>query len=106
MFVDLAMLHAGRNDSHRASEYALEAATALAQVTLSSEMFGDFAAAVTFHESVSSNHARHITKLKAQREILTVVGENAHRATEGFIDTECRNATKMRDVGDGSAVLP
>jgi F0F1-type ATP synthase delta subunit len=98
VFVDPTMLHAGGNDSRRAGEYARQAASALTQVALSSEMFGNFAAAVAFHESITSNHAHYVIELKAQREVLTAVGEKAYRATEGFSGTDYRNAIEMGSV--------
>jgi hypothetical protein len=68
-----------------------------------SGMFGDFAAAASFHEAVTSAQAHHVKTLQAHQETLTTVGTSAHTAATGFTDMEERNAAKLRAVRPSSA---
>ena len=61
-------------------------------------MFGEFAAAESFQEAVTSAQAHHVKTLQAHQETLTTVGTNAHTAANEFTDMEERNAAKLRAV--------
>lgn len=98
MFVDTELLHTGANDSHRAGGHARDGADHLARGSLSSGMFGDFAAADAFHEAVSSAHAEHVRILQAHHEALTSVGTKAHAAARGFTEMDRRNGAELRAV--------
>ncbi len=103
MFVDTRLLHAGGSDSHRAGEHAQEGANALSRAPLSSGMFGEFAAADAFHEAVDSARAQHATNLQAHQQVLTAVGDKAHRATAGFTEMDDHTACEMRALRSSSA---
>jgi hypothetical protein len=66
-------------------------------------MFGEFAAAESFHEAVTSAQAQHVKTLQAHQQTLTSVGANAHTVANGFTDMEERNAAKLRAVRPSSA---
>ena len=103
MDVNTGLLHSGGNDSHRAGGHAQQAASHLSRGPLMSGMFGEFAAAESFHEAVTSAQAQHLKNLQAHQETLTTVGTNAYAAANGFTDMEERNAAKLRAVRPGSA---
>jgi hypothetical protein len=103
MDVDTGFLHSGANQSHRASWHAQEAANHLSRGPLMSGMFGEFAAAESFHEAVAMAQAHHAKTLQAHQETLTTVGTNAHTAATGFTDMEERNAAQLRAVRPSSA---
>ncbi|OMC48277.1 DUF2563 family protein [Mycobacterium sp. IS-1264] len=105
MEVDTGLLHSGGNESHRAGGHAQEAAGHLARGPLTPGMFGQFAAAESFHEAVTSAHAQHVKTLQAHQETATTVGKNAHLAANGFTDMEERNAAQLRAVRPGSATF-
>lgn len=103
MDVDTGLLHSGGNESHRAGGHAQEAASHLSRGPLMPGMFGEFAAAESFHEAVTSAQAHHVKTLQAHQETLTSVGTNAHTAANGFTDMEERNAAELRAVRPSSA---
>ncbi len=98
MLVDAEMLHSGGDESHRAGEHAHDGAGQLSRVPLTAGMFGDFAAADTFHDAISSAHTRHVNALQTHHGTLEKVGDKARRAAYGFADTEDTNAKALRDV--------
>ena len=104
MEVDTGLLHSGGNESHRAGGHAQDAADHLSRGPLLSGMFGEFAAAESFHEAVTSAQAHHVKTLQAHQETLTTVGTNAHTAAKGFTDMEDHNAAALRAVRPSSAI--
>ncbi|MGD1283465.1 DUF2563 family protein [Mycobacterium seoulense] len=98
MFVDTALLHSGGNDSHRAGGHAQEGADQLARGPLASGMFGDFAAAASFHEAVTTAHTQHVQNLQGHQRTLTDVGAKAHHAAKGFTSMDQQNADEMQAV--------
>ncbi|MGE2815097.1 DUF2563 family protein [Mycobacterium heidelbergense] len=103
MEIDTGLLHSGGNESHRAGGHAQEAAGHLSRGPLTPGMFGQFAAAESFHEAVTSAHAQHVKTLQTHQETLTTVGKNAHAAASGFTEMEEHNAAQLRAVRPGSA---
>lgn len=61
-------------------------------------MFGDFAAAQTFHAAVSVAHAHYVETLKRHDEILSRVGSQANHAAQAFTATESPNAQALRGM--------
>lgn len=98
MFVDTAGLHSGADQSHRAGGHAQDGADQLSRETLPSQMFGDFAAANVFHEAVRSAHTGHIRTLQSHHQVLTAVGDKAHRAGAEFSTMDELNAAELRRV--------
>jgi hypothetical protein len=98
MFVDPGLLRLGAKDSHRAGGHAQDGADALARGPLGSGMFGDFAAAESFHEALSAAHTQHVNNLQSHQESLAVLGAKAHYAATGFTAMDERNAAELRAV--------
>ncbi|BBZ72751.1 DUF2563 family protein [Mycobacterium paraseoulense] len=98
MFVDTALLHSGGNDSHRAGGHAQEGADQLARGPLASGMFGDFAAADSFHGAVTAAHTKHVQNLQGHQQALTDVGAKAHVAARGFTSMDQQNAGELQAV--------
>ena len=96
MFVDTGWLHSGANQTHRAGGYAQDGADQLSRVSLSSGMFGDFAAADSYHDAISAAHSRHIKTFRAQRDMLTALASKARAAATAFTDMDELNAAKLR----------
>ncbi|ORV62745.1 hypothetical protein AWC03_06250 [Mycobacterium europaeum] len=103
MFVDTALLHSGGNESHRAGGHAQEGADQLARGPLASGMFGDFAAADSFHEAVTAAHTQHVQNLQGHKQTLTDVGAKAHVAAKRFTSMDQQNASEMRAMRPGAA---
>ncbi|WP_322858266.1 DUF2563 family protein [Mycobacterium europaeum] len=106
MFVDTALLHSGGNESHRAGGHAQEGADQLARGPLASGMFGDFAAADSFHEAVTAAHTQHVQNLQGHKQTLTDVGAKAHIAAKGFTSMDQQNAGELRAVRPGAGTSP
>lgn len=95
MFVDIAMLHSGANESDCASRYADEGAKHLSRTSPVSGIFGDFTAADSFHEAISAAHTHHTKALRAHRENLSTIGSKAHQAAAEFTDMDEYNSAKF-----------
>ncbi|OBF57282.1 hypothetical protein A5756_09930 [Mycobacterium sp. 852002-53434_SCH5985345] len=102
MFVDPALLHSGGNDSHRAGGHAQEGADQLARGPLGSGMFGDFAAADSFHSAITAAHTQHVQTLQGHQRTLTDVGSKAHHAAKGFTSMDENNASEMQALRPGA----
>jgi lipopolysaccharide biosynthesis protein len=103
MFVNTAMLHSGAAESRRASEHAQDGANHLARTSPVAGIFGDFAAADTFHEAVTQAHIHHTAKLKAHQQILGDVGDKARTVATTFTQMEDRHASELKAVRCNSA---
>lgn len=102
MFVNTEQLHSGGNQSHRAGGHAQEGADHLAGGTLESGMFGDFEAANSFHNAVTTAHGQHVKNLQGHSETLTSVGTKAHHAANGFTNMDQHNAEELKAVRPSS----
>lgn len=98
MFVDTGMLHSGATDSHRAGEQAHTGANYLAGAPLAVGIFGDFAAAEAFHETLRAAHTHHLNALECHQEILIGIGQKASHVASAFTAMEDRNAKTLREV--------
>src|SRR5262245_47430090 len=98
MFVKPELLRSGGDESHRAGGHAIDGADRLSRGPLMSGMFGDFAAADTFHDAMTTTHAQHVSNLRAHHESLTATGSKAHLAATGFTEMDERNAAAERAV--------
>lgn len=104
MFVDTELLHSGGDQSHRAGGHAQDGADQLAQGTVTSGMFGDFAAADAFHTAVAAAHQQHVQNLQGHSETLTGVGTKAHHAANGFTNMDEHNASELRALRCNSSI--
>jgi Protein of unknown function (DUF2563) len=96
MFVNTEWLHSGASQTHRAAGYAHDGADQLSRAPLSSGMFGDFAAADTYHEAISTTHSRHVKTFRAHHETLASLGNKVRAAAAAFTEMDELNATKLR----------
>jgi len=103
VFVDVAVLRSGGAASGRAGDHAQEAAQHLSRAALEPGIFGDFAAAETFHEAVGSMQAHHMALLRQHRTVLVAVGGRACRAAAGFTEMDASNAASVQAVWCDSA---
>lgn len=98
MFVDPAMLTAGATHSHSAADHARAGATQLEQNAVTAGIFGGFAAADVYHQTIATSHAQHITTLTGHRRTLAEVGDKAHHAAREFTGMDQHNAAQLRAV--------
>jgi hypothetical protein len=67
---------------------ALSGAARLAGKAPQAGIFGDFAEAQAFHQSVADAHKRHVDQLNGHHESLTAIGEKSHAAAATFTSTD------------------
>ncbi len=98
MFVDRAGLRYGASDSGVAGEHARAGGQHLAGSAPAAGMFGDFADADGFHQTLSAAHAHHSTVLDRHQQILGGIADKARCAETQFGAMDERNARALRDV--------
>jgi Protein of unknown function (DUF2563) len=100
MFVDPAGLRAGADTSYKAAEHANDGAAHLSRATAGSGIFGDFAAAQSFHEAVSAAHTRQTDLLKKHSDVLDQLGKTAHAAASTFTEMDDHNGEKLHNIAE------
>jgi hypothetical protein len=98
MFVDPEEMRSGANTSYNAAWLANEGVSALSRRTVTSGIFGGFAAADDFNTALGAAHAQHLAKLKQHETRLGSLGDKAHTAATAFVDMEERNSEALRAV--------
>jgi hypothetical protein len=98
MYVNTDGLHSGAAHSHSAGQHAQNSSQHLSGAQLGAGMFGDFAAADSFHDVMSAAHAHHIAAADAHHKILTTVGVKARGIANAFTATEKDNVQELRGV--------
>jgi hypothetical protein len=98
MYVDTDGLHSGATHSRNAGEHAQDSSKHLSGGQLGAGMFGDFAAADSFHDAMSTAHAHHVATAEAHHKVLNGVGLKAHRIANDFTATEDNNVQALREV--------
>ena len=98
MEVDVGAMRSGANRSYNASWLAAEGADLLSRSPVRSGVFGDFAAAESFHGALRQSHSNHIERLRDHEGRLGVLGDKAHTTASEFIEMEERNAQALRSV--------
>jgi hypothetical protein len=98
MFVDPAEMRAGANTSYNAAWLAGEGASALSRGTVTSGIFGDFAAAEDFGTALGAAHSQHLSKLRQHETRLGTFGDKAHTVASAFIDMDQRNSQALQAV--------
>jgi Protein of unknown function (DUF2563) len=91
-------LHSGAAHSDTAGEHAQDSATHLSGGPLGAGMFGDFAAADSFHETMSAAHAHHIATAEAHHKVLNNVGNRARGVANAFTTMDRNNAAELREL--------
>ena len=98
MEVDVGAMRSGANRSYNAARLAVEGAELLSRASVRPGIFGDFAAAESFHGALSDAHSNHIERLRDHEGRLGVLGDKAHTTASEFIEMEERNAQALRSV--------
>ncbi|OBK28733.1 hypothetical protein A5634_01280 [Mycobacterium asiaticum] len=98
MFVDPALLRSGGSESRRASEHIDQAAEHLSRASMQSQLFGDFAAADTFHAATGAVLADHARVMSGNSESLGAVSRSAHVAAASFTAMDESNAAAVEVV--------
>jgi hypothetical protein len=98
MRVQVGDLHAGAAHARTAGEHAQDSAQHLSQAQLGSGMFGDFAAADSFHDTISTAHAHHIAASEAHRNVLNGVDHRARHVANEFTTMDHANTEAVREV--------
>ena len=98
MEVDVGAMRSGANRSYTAARLAAEGADLLSRASVRPGIFGDFAAAESFHGALRQSHSNHIERLRDHEGRLGVLGDKAHTTASEFIEMEERNAQALRSV--------
>jgi hypothetical protein len=95
MWVEPEMLSSGGDVARSAGERVLGGAAALSAAPIGSSIFGDFAAARSFHQRLSQHRIGQVTKMRDNHRTLTGVGEKAKTSSGWFTETETRNKSAV-----------
>jgi hypothetical protein len=98
MRVKIDGLHSGAAHSDTASEHAQDSSKHLSGGQLGAGMFGDFAAADSFHEAMSAAHAHHVATAEAHHKVLNSVGNRARAVANAFTTMDRNNAAELREL--------
>ena len=98
MEVDVGAMRSGANRSYNAAWLAAEGADLLSRASVRPGIFGNFAAAESFHGALSQSHSNHVERLRDHESRLGVLGDKAHTTASEFIEMEERNAQALRSV--------
>jgi Protein of unknown function (DUF2563) len=96
--VEVDEIRSGANRSPNAAWLAKEGADLLSRASVTMGIFGDFAAAESFHGALSHTHSNHIERLRDHENRLGVLGDKAHTTASVFVEMEERNAQALRAV--------
>ena len=100
MWVEPELLSSGGDVARSAGERVLGGAAALSQAPIGSSIFGDFAAARSFHQRLSRHRIGQATKMRDNHQTLTGVGDKAKTSSGRFAATERQNTEKVSQVSD------
>jgi hypothetical protein len=98
MEVDVGAMRSGANRSYNAAWLAAEGADLLSRTFVRPGIFGDFAAAESFHGALSQSHSNHVERLRDHESRLGVLGDKAHTTASEFVEMEERIAQALRSV--------
>ena len=100
MWVEPELLSSGGQVARSAGERVLGGAAALSAAPIGSTIFGDFAAARSFHQRLSAHHIGQVTRMRNNHRTLTDVGAKAKTSSGWFESTETRNRSTLDNVSD------
>jgi hypothetical protein len=98
MRVDVGGLQSGANTSYTAADHAHEGAATLSRAAAESGIFGDFAAARTFHQAVEAAHTRHVDLIKNHTANLGTIGDKVNKAAAAFAEMDNNNSEQLKAV--------
>lgn len=94
--VNAPELGVGANSCHYAAESARKGAQRLAETSVESGIFGDFAAAHQFHGHLTAAHQHHQEQLTSHHAALTGLSDKANTAARTFTGAD-ESAASMID---------
>jgi hypothetical protein len=100
MWVEPELLSSGGDVARKAGEHVLGGAAKLSAAPIGSTIFGDFAAAQSFHGRLSAHHISQVTQMRNSHQTLTDVGIKAKTSASRFAETEERNRHSVDTVTD------
>lgn len=100
MHVNTDGLRTGANTTYTAADHTYDGKTTLSRASVPSGIFGDFEAARSFHQAVSTAHHNHVTRIDDHADRLGTIGEKAHCAAADFGEMETRNKISLDGVDD------
>ena len=98
MRVKIDGLHSGAAHSDNAREHAQDCSRHLSGGQLGAGMFGDFAAADSFHDTMSAAHAHHVAVAEAHHKLLHGVSDRAKVVANAFTTMDNNNAAELREL--------
>jgi hypothetical protein len=84
--------------SPSAADHARAGATQLQQNAVTAGIFGGFAAADVYHQTIAASHAEHLASLNNHRRTLADVADKAQHAQRAFVGMDQHNAAQLRAV--------
>jgi hypothetical protein len=100
MWVEPELLSSGGAVARSAGERVLNGAATLSAASIGGRIFGDFAAAHSFHQRLRQHHIGQVTEMRNNHRRLTDVGQKAQTASGWFTDTEHRNTEDVSHITD------
>lgn len=98
--VDTALLRSGSDSSGYAGAAARKAASRLTEASLPQGIFGEFAAAESFHGAVSTARDSHVQRSQDHEARLTDISSKGHIGARVLADTDHREAEAIGSAGD------
>lgn len=100
MWVEPELLSSGGDVARSAGERVRGGAADLSGASMESTIFGDFAAAQSFHQRLSAHRNTQVSRMHDNHQTLTDVGSKAKTASGWFTETEERNTSAVDTVTD------
>jgi hypothetical protein len=100
MWVEPELLSSGGDVARGAGERLRGGAATLSSASIGSTIFGDFPAAQSFHQRLSSHRDNQVSRMDDNHRRLTDVGSKARAASGRFSATEEANRSAVDNVTD------
>ena len=100
MWVEPELLSSGGDVARSAGERVLGGAAVLSAAPIGSTIFGDFAAAQSFHQRLSAHHIGQVTQMRNNHQTLTDIGVKAKAGAGRFAETERQNTEEVSQIPD------
>ena len=100
MWVEPELLSSGGDVARGAGEHLRGGAADLSAASIGSTIFGDFAAAQSFHQQLSAHRNHQVSRMHDHHQTLTDVGQKAKTASGWFSRTEEANRSAVDNVTD------
>ncbi|BBZ35467.1 DUF2563 family protein [Mycolicibacterium confluentis] len=98
MQVHTGQMRTGAQHSYTAAGFADEGVTALTRSSVTGRMFGDFADAEAFGQSMAGAQTQHSRRLRGHERRLGVLGDKTHVIASSFDEMEQRNRAALEQV--------